>query len=102
MPDVAGPAARGGGRRAPRPQPGNEPTTAMPALGTPPEGRGGTPRDGRRRPQPQNSDATTAIPTARKDTDPATEKLNTHDDEDRKRRGGGLSAQDLLRREGRF
>src|SRR5215208_253407 len=42
-------------QRQPRPQPGNEPTTAIPAQGTPP---------GRRR-QP-NADATTAIPTPRK------------------------------------
>jgi RND superfamily putative drug exporter len=71
-------------RQQPRPQPGNEPTTAIPTLGTPPEGR--------RAPRPQNSDA-----------EPATEKLNTRDDEERKRRGGGgLSAQDLLRREGRI
>jgi hypothetical protein len=31
----------------------------------------------------------------------STEKLNTRD-EDERRRGGGLSAQDLLRREGRI
>jgi RND superfamily putative drug exporter len=83
--------------RQPRPQPGNEPTTAIPALGTPPEGR--------RRPRPQNTDApaTTAIPTPRKsDADAATEKLNTPKDDEPKRRGGGVSAQDLLRREGRI
>ena len=64
--------------RQPRPEPGNEPTTAIPTprqLGTPPEGRG----------------------------DPeATEKLNAPEDDERKRRGGGMSAQDLLRREGRL
>ena len=83
--------------RQPRPQPGNEPTTAIPALGTPPEGR--------RRLRPQNTDApaTTAIPTPRKsDADAATEKLNTPKDDEPKRRGGGVSAQDLLRREGRI
>jgi RND superfamily putative drug exporter len=74
--------------------PGNEPTTAIPALGNPPEGR--------RRTQPQNDDATTAIPVPKQDADAATEKLNTRDDEERKRRGGGVSAQDLLRREGRL
>jgi hypothetical protein len=80
--------------RQPRPQPGNEPTTAIPTLGTPPEGR--------RRPRPQNDDATTAIPTPRKQDPEATEKINTHEEDEPKRRGGGLSAQDLLRREGRL
>jgi RND superfamily putative drug exporter len=83
--------------RQPRPQPGNEPTTAIPTLGTPSEGRG--------RPRPQSPDATTAIPTPRKrDADAATEKLNTRDDDEHQRRGtgGGVSAQDLLRREGRL
>ena len=59
----------------PQPQPGNEPTTAIPTprqLGTPP-------------------------------ADPeATEKINTREEEEPKRRGGGVSAQDLLRREGRL
>jgi RND superfamily putative drug exporter len=111
-------------QRPPRPQPGNEPTTAIPAQGPPPEGRGGPPADGRGR--PQNTDATTAIPTlgtlpsqgggppegrgrklgtppeGRGDADAATEKLNTREDDERKRGGGGLSAQDLLRREGRY
>jgi trehalose monomycolate/heme transporter len=73
-------------QRRPRPQPGNEPTTAIPAQ----------------RPRPQNDDATTAIPTPRKQDPEATEKINTHDEEEPKRRGGGLSAQDLLRREGRL
>jgi RND superfamily putative drug exporter len=56
------------------------PTTAIPTLGTPPDGRG--------RPRQQDPEAT--------------EKINTRDDEERKRRGGGVSAQDLLRREGRL
>jgi uncharacterized membrane protein YdfJ with MMPL/SSD domain len=50
-------------------------------------------------------DATTAIPAAPredKDADPATEKLNASGEKPRPRRGGGLSAQDLLRREGRI
>jgi hypothetical protein len=72
-----------GRRRAPDPGPGNEPTTAMPA-------------------QNDDADATTAIPAQRpQDTDAATEKLNTPDEKP-KRRGGGMSAQDLLRREGRL
>jgi RND superfamily putative drug exporter len=95
MPDVGGSPARGGSQRQPRPQPGNEPTTAIPALGTPPDGRG--------RPRPPSADPTTAIPTPRKqDAEPATEKLNTGKEEERKRRGGGVSAQELLRREGRI
>ncbi|WP_018602738.1 MMPL family transporter [Mycobacterium sp. 155] len=49
-----------------------------------------------------SSDATTAMPALRQhDQEPSTEKLNTGDDEP-KRRGGGMSAQDLLRREGRL
>jgi RND superfamily putative drug exporter len=69
-----------------RPQPDNEPTTAIPAQS----------------PRPQSADAT-AIPTPRKqDPEPATEKLDTREEEERKRRGGGVSAQDLLRREGRI
>ncbi|OBI82129.1 MMPL family transporter [Mycobacterium sp. E740] len=81
--------------------PGNEPTTAIPTprqQGSPPDGAG-------------DPEATTAIPTARQPgpspADPeATEKLDTRrkldEDEERQRRGGGLSAQDLLRREGRL
>jgi trehalose monomycolate/heme transporter len=59
-------------------------------------------------PTAEPSDATTAIPTGpreNKDADVATEKLNARDDNPdrpRSRRGGGLSAQDLLRREGRL
>jgi RND superfamily putative drug exporter len=49
-----------------------------------------------------DSDATTAMPSLRqRDQEPATEKLKTREDEP-KRRGGGMSAQDLLRREGRL
>jgi trehalose monomycolate/heme transporter len=55
--------------------------------------------------------ATTAIPTPprdEKDPDVATQKLNARGkdtdggERPRQRRGGGLSAQDLLRREGRI
>jgi len=94
---AGGPPAQAGGRpRPPRPQPGNEPTTAIPAQGTPPDGRG--------RPRPQNADATTAIPTPRKQDPEATEKINTREEDEHQRRGtgGGVSAQDLLRREGRI
>jgi RND superfamily putative drug exporter len=69
-----------------RPQPGNEPTTAIPTQ----------------RPRPQNADATTAIPTPRQQDPESTEKLNTREDDEPKRRGGGMSAQELLRREGRL
>jgi hypothetical protein len=92
-----GRGATGGRRRQPQPGPSNEPpTTAMPSLGSPPEGGG--------RPQADDADATTAIP-AQKPQDPetATDKLNTRDEGEKpKRRGGGMSAQDLLRREGRL
>jgi RND superfamily putative drug exporter len=93
MPDLGalpsqagGPPAGGGRTRQPRPQPGSEPTTAIPAQ----------------RPRPQNTDATTAIPTPRRQDPEATEKINTREEDEPKRRGGGLSAQDLLRREGRL
>ncbi|KKO60744.1 MMPL family transporter [Mycolicibacterium obuense] len=66
-----------------------EPTTAIPAQRTEND---------------NEDDATRAIPTARaSDADTATEKLNTRPDKDAPRRGGGgLSAQELLRREGRL
>jgi RND superfamily putative drug exporter len=58
--------------------------------------------------RPEDGD-TTALPTPPRDDDDAataTEKLNTVGadgaEKPRQRRGGGLSAQDLLRREGRF
>jgi uncharacterized membrane protein YdfJ with MMPL/SSD domain len=85
MPVGTPPEGRGPRPRPPRPAPGNEPTTAIP-----------TPRS-----RPQNADATTAIPTPRQQDPEATEKLNTREDEERNRRGG-MSAQDLLRREGRL
>jgi RND superfamily putative drug exporter len=77
------PEGGGAGPRQPPPSPGNEPTTAMAA-------------------QSEDADPTTAIPAQRpQDTDAATEKLNAADEKP-KRRGGGMSAQDLLRREGRL
>ena len=58
------------------------------------------------------ADPTNALPVMRpeaEDSDAATEKLNARDHGDngdnsrpRRRGGGGLSAQDLLRREGRL
>jgi RND superfamily putative drug exporter len=94
MPELGAPPEGRGHTRQPRPQPGNEPTTAIPTQ----------------RPRPQNTDATTAIPMPRKLGTPpegredpeATEKINTREEDEPKRRGGGLSAQDLLRREGRL
>jgi uncharacterized membrane protein YdfJ with MMPL/SSD domain len=98
------PGAGTGGADADRPQaarskPSAEDTRAMPAGGS-------------QRTTPERSDEgdTTALPTPPRDGDDAataTEKLNTagsdgDDDKPRQRRGGGLSAQDLLRREGRF
>jgi uncharacterized membrane protein YdfJ with MMPL/SSD domain len=58
-------------------------------------------------PQPPSApeDATTAIPTPPRDetdSDTATEKLNARGENPPRRRGGGLSAADLLRREGRM
>ena len=47
---------------------------------------------------PPGNEPTTAFQA--QPADPQTEKLDTRDDE-RKRRGGGVSAADLLRREGR-
>ncbi|PRC47762.1 hypothetical protein C6A85_83300, partial [Mycobacterium sp. ITM-2017-0098] len=66
----------------------SEPTTAIPAQ----------------RDSDDSAAPTRAIPTAKpSDADTATEKLNTRPDDETSRRGGhGLSAQDLLRREGRL
>ncbi|WP_197383034.1 MMPL family transporter [Mycolicibacterium mengxianglii] len=76
-------------------------TTAIPTQRPDgPNGSGSAPVD-----EPDET-ATRAIPVAKpaKDSDAATEKLNARgdaDDKSRQRRGGGVSAQDLLRREGR-
>lgn len=90
----------GTGSSAPPSEPSADETRAMRAAGQRPSGQQPTDED----------DATTAIPTAgrdEKDPDVATQKLNARgkdaDNGDRsRRRGGGLSAQDLLRREGRI
>ncbi|MDW5610175.1 MMPL family transporter [Mycolicibacterium sp. D5.8-2] len=79
---------------------GNEPTTAIPA-----QRESERHRESARHDDSDDSAASTrAIPTARQsDADAATEKLNTRPDDEATRRGGkGLSAQDLLRREGRL
>jgi hypothetical protein len=79
------------------PQPSAEETRT---LQVPPQDRASGPAP------TEPEDATTAIPTPPreddKDSDPTTEKLNAPGDKPRPRRGGGLSAQDLLRREGRI
>jgi trehalose monomycolate/heme transporter len=76
-------------------QPSADPTRAMPEQRPP-----------QRKSQPQQSDnePTTAIPTQRPRDPEATEKIATprEADEEPKRRGGGVSAADLLRREGRL
>jgi RND superfamily putative drug exporter len=86
---------------APPSEPSADQTRAMPAAGQRPSAQ---------RP-PAEDDATTAIPTPpreEQDPDVATKKLNArgkdadNGDRSRPRRGGGLSAQDLLRREGRI
>ncbi|HWS92838.1 MAG TPA: MMPL family transporter, partial [Mycobacterium sp.] len=91
------------------------PRSATPPTPPPPA----TPSSGQTRamPVPTNrsgdngsnpADPTAALPVMRseaKDPDAATEQLNARgqsDNGDRRRRGGGLSAQDLLRREGRL
>lgn len=74
----------------PPPRPSADTTRAMPQQ-----------RARQPRPQPGN-EPTTAIPTPRQQDPEATEKLNAQEDDERKRRGGGVSAQDLLRREGRL
>jgi trehalose monomycolate/heme transporter len=93
---------RGATNAAPPPKPSADQTRAIPV-----------PRERAAGQQPTEADdATTAIPTAprdeKKDPDVATQKLNSRGndadsgDRPRQRRGGGLSAQDLLRREGRI
>ena len=78
--------------RRPHPQQGTEPTTAIPVQ---------RPHGGR--PDEKTAEPTTAI-TAQPQQDPeATEKLTAQKatEEETRRRGGGVSAAELLRREGR-
>ncbi|MBX7431717.1 MMPL family transporter [Mycobacterium sp. Y57] len=89
----------------PPPKPSAEPTHAMPGQGPGNEPTTAIPAQRESAPQADGSaEETRAIPTARQpDAEAATEKLNTRADEERQRRGGnGVSAQDLLRREGRL
>jgi RND superfamily putative drug exporter len=53
-------------------------------------------------PAPAAEPPTTAIPTQRPPDADATEKIDTREGDNPKRRGGGVSAADLLRREGRL
>ncbi|WP_458318648.1 MMPL family transporter [Mycolicibacterium brisbanense] len=98
-------ALRGGPSAQPTPpppmRPSADPTRAMPQSGG--DDAAPTTAFSAQRPADNGgSDATTAMPSLRqRDQEPATEKLNTREDEP-KRRGGGMSAQDLLRREGRL
>ncbi|RWA15391.1 hypothetical protein MBRU_10100 [Mycolicibacterium brumae DSM 44177] len=90
---------------APRQQPSDPPTTALP-TDPPTTALTSQPQAGDDEPEA----ATRAIPVAKQpgDTETATEKLNARGEEkpdegDKPpRRGGGVSAQDLLRREGRL
>ena len=90
----------------PHPQPSAEPTHVMPADAT-------TAIPVQRPEETISAESTRAIPVSQlqaADSEAATEKLNARskeggedpDGQDRQRRGGGVSAQDLLRREGRL
>jgi RND superfamily putative drug exporter len=102
-----GPSGPGGGQPPRPPQPSAEPTTAMRA-GAPkpePEPEPNEPTTAipvQRPPQPDESEATTKIPIQQDagNDSASTEKLNTP--EEQKRHGGGMSAAELLRREGRM
>lgn len=96
----------------PGPQPHPQPSTPSsdPTRAMPPAGRGASPSEETTAIPVQRPDddepATRAIPVnkpPKSDTEAATEKLNAPSEDDKKppRRGGGLSAADLLRREGR-
>jgi trehalose monomycolate/heme transporter len=92
------------GTMPPPSKPSADQTRAIPVPTEHPAGQ--RPND-----EDQDDQATTAIPTGprdEKDPDVATQKLNARGNDaeggnrTRQRRGGGLSAQDLLRREGRI
>jgi RND superfamily putative drug exporter len=72
---------------------------------TPPTGDAKRPPQRRQPPAPAGAEPpTTAIPTQRPADADATEKIDTREaaEDNPKRRGGGVSAADLLRREGRL
>jgi RND superfamily putative drug exporter len=103
---------RGSGGQTPPPPPSAEPTTAL----SPPEDAttaipaAPEPKDADEVPPSISAEETRAIPVSRPDQgDPevATEKLNSRgkkegDEQRRRGTGGGVSAADLLRREGRL
>lgn len=99
--DLRGTGPSGAGPAEP-PRPSAEPTHAMPDTGA--EAGDATTAIPAPRDSDDSSAPTRAIPAAKQsDADTATEKLNTRPDDETPRRGGhGLSAQDLLRREGRL
>ena len=93
-----GPAGGGPSTTAARPTPSTDQTRGMPVAPSNSGESNGDP-----------ADPTAALPVMRSDSDDsdaATEKLNARGQDDkarsRRRVGGGLSAQDLLRREGRL
>lgn len=96
------------GKTPPAAQPSAEPTRA---LSTPEDATTAISREadaGAEVPESISAEETRAIPISRPesgDSEVATEKLNARgkkEGEDRSRRGGGVSAADLLRREGRL
>ncbi|WP_370331247.1 MMPL family transporter [Mycolicibacterium hippocampi] len=90
---------------APPPRPSAEPTRAMPDQGPgDSEPTRAIPAQRESAAEDDDSAETRAIPTPKKsDAEAATEKLNTRAEDEPQRRGGsGVSAQDLLRREGRL
>lgn len=88
----------------PAPRPSADATRAMPQQQRPPAGGENAPTTAfsAQRPAPGPGPGPAPGPNPRqRDQDPSTQKFNPRDDEP-PRRGGGMSAQDLLRREGRL
>lgn len=98
-----GPSGAGTAAPAQPPRPSAQPTRAMPDQGSG-SSEPTTAIPAQPAPDDDSAEATRAIPTQRRsDADAATEKLNTRAEDEPQRRGGtGVSAQDLLRREGRL
>lgn len=89
---------------APAPRPSADATRAMPQPQQRPPAGGGesAPTTAFNAQRPNQGPGPTPAPNPRqRDQDPSTQKFNPRDDEP-PRRGGGMSAQDLLRREGRL
>ncbi|MGB3326720.1 MAG: hypothetical protein WBB05_29500, partial [Mycolicibacterium fortuitum] len=82
------------------PRPSADATRAMPQQHRPPAGNAeSAPTTAFNAQRPAPGPGPNPAPRQR-DQDPSTEKFNPHDEPPR--RGGGMSAQDLLRREGRL